>query len=48
NAETEMARKKEMIMNLSIQRKAEYERRRAQKEKEFEKIKEEERYIGFH
>ncbi|CAL1284151.1 unnamed protein product [Larinioides sclopetarius] len=43
NAETEMARKKEMIMNLSIQRKAEYERRRVQKEKEYEKIKEEER-----
>ncbi|GFY42701.1 hypothetical protein TNIN_143631 [Trichonephila inaurata madagascariensis] len=42
NAETEMARKKEMIMNLSIQRKAEYERKRAQKEKEYAKIKEEE------
>ncbi|GIX91300.1 hypothetical protein CDAR_128031 [Caerostris darwini] len=43
NAETEMARKKEMIMNMSIQRKAEYERKRIQKEKEYAKLKEEER-----
>ncbi|KFM66438.1 Short spindle protein 4, partial [Stegodyphus mimosarum] len=42
-AETEMARKKEMIMNMSIQRKAEYERKRAQKEQEYARIKEEER-----
>ncbi|XP_035213004.1 patronin-like [Stegodyphus dumicola] len=42
-AETEMARKKEMIMNMSIQRKAEYERKRAQKEQEYAQIKEEER-----
>lgn len=38
-----MARKKEMIMNMSIQRKAEYERRRAQKEQEYLRLKEEER-----
>ncbi|KAG8195834.1 hypothetical protein JTE90_008529 [Oedothorax gibbosus] len=41
-AETEMARKKELIMNLSIQRKAEYERKRLQKEQEFARIREEE------
>nr|XP_042899749.1 calmodulin-regulated spectrin-associated protein 1 isoform X1 [Parasteatoda tepidariorum] len=41
--ETEMARKKELIMNLSIQRKAEYERKRAEKEKEYARMKDEER-----
>lgn len=42
-----MARKKEMIMNLSIQRKAEYERKRLQKEQEFARIREEEQYDVF-